>query len=229
MVGYTPVSRNDQFSAYDERPDPKGPGQQGVLFRKVAPAQSNAVRYGEQPPVNKWSPTTDRATRAGAVHGIPSELFHGTAARLQPGSLIQPGKPANFDGENSNGHGKTDDVNHERVYATANMHDAYRFSRIAQETRRNNGSTSARAHVYRVEPAGPMQADSEDDDYSAGYNDTGVPDLGAYQSKQPLRVLNEVQFSEAKEAHRAYNEDELGEEPGSYEFAEKTPEQRYGW
>jgi hypothetical protein len=66
-----------------------------------------------------------------------------------------------------------------------------------------------------------MQADSEDTDYSAGYSDTGVPELGAYQSKKPLRVLNEVQFSDAKEAWRGYNEDELGEEPGSYDYAEK--------
>ena len=219
------VSRTDEFhSAYDERPDPKGPGQQGVLFRKVAPAQSDAVRYGKREGEGEYP--TDRATRAGAVHGVPGALYHGTAAKLKPGSLIVPGKKGNYPDHSSGvvaAHGKTMDEAHEHVFATEELHYAYSAAKIAQG---NRGTASARAHVYRVEPTGPVQADAEDEDYRTGYSEE--PSLGAYQSKRPLRVLNEVQFSVAQEAHRSYNEDELGEAPGSYEFAKK-PRQEEMW
>lgn len=226
-----PPLNPEQFSAYDERPDPRGPGQQGVLFRRVAPAMSEQTRYHHPPVEHSYDAEVDRFTAQGAVHNIPTELYHGTAAKLKPGSLIRPGQHPNFGTRGANfGHGISADVNREHVFATGNLADAYRYARIAQQS--GNWNTDyARPHVYRVQPTGPVQADAEDADYRAGYSDT--PDLEAYQSKQPYRVLSRVQFPEAKEAYRSYMEDELGSEPGKYEFADKTPEQRheerYGW
>lgn len=39
------MSNTEQLSEYDERPDPKTPGKQGVLFRRVAPAMTHEYRY----------------------------------------------------------------------------------------------------------------------------------------------------------------------------------------
>lgn len=249
MVGNRPAEFNTGLSAYDERPDPKGPGQQGVLFRKVAPAMDQRVREHLAPehPMGYWTGRFNagrqydryndesnwkdtRLLKGRATGMVPSELYHGTSARLKPGSQIEPGRPSNFPPGSE--HGSTMDTNAEHVFATQNLHDAYRFARVAQE--RNGG----RAAVYKVQPTSSVQTDAEDADTRGGYNtdpETGqsYAELGAFQSKKPLRVLNKVQFSKAKEAYRSQMEDEMGEEPGKYEFAEKTPAQRqmarYGW
>jgi len=221
------------FSAYDERPDPKGPGQQGVLFRKVAPAQNQDKRQHLVPEEQSQYAKSkhiqpelkdERLLKGRATGMVPEELYHGTSARLKPGSLITPGRPGNYPGQSTGGaaaHGKTMDENHEHVFAATELHHAYSAAKVAQENKVNNGSTSARPHVYRVQPTGPVQIDAEDADTRAGYSDSAE----AFQSKKPLRVMNEVQFADAKESYRSEMEDEQGYDPGAYPFAPKVKQE----
>lgn len=236
--------RNPQLSAYDERPDPKRPGQQGVLFRNQAPAMSEETRYGGMTPATALKKQDagdynarpdDRATRRGRVSnlqgfGTDEGLYHGTASKLKPGSIIRPGKQQNYSPEGGpdttgNGHGRTADVNKQHAFATSSMHLAHSAARVAQENRQSGvtgprgGNADARPYVYKVEPVGPVQSDAEDVDHRAGYS---MEHNGEVQSKQGFRVLHPVQFHEHQEAYRAYNEDELGSEPGSYPHAPKV-------
>jgi hypothetical protein len=219
---------SQQFSAYDERPDPKKPGQQGVLFRKVAPAMDQRRRehlapersladfsrrsWSSKDPVAAYNDPEnwrDERLAKGRATGLVdvNALVHGTAARLKPGSLIKPGKPSNWVG-------RTADVNSEYAFATPNLHDAFRYAHKAKESGNRN---SGRPGVYRVQPTGPVQIDPEDEDARAGYSEGA----DAFQSKHPFKVLSKVQFSDAQEAWREHNEDDMGMEPGSYEYAPK--------
>ena len=205
---------------YDERPDPRRPGQQGVLFRNVAPAMDQSKRQHQvHGDFGKDYPDTldERVLKGRATGSVPPVLYHGTAARMRPGNLIQPGKPANFEGYATNtGHGMTQDIHHTHVFATRNLHDAYRFAMVAQE--HHPGSQAA---VYEVQPTGPVQTDPEDVDARTGYGGAE-----SFQSKHPLRVLNKIQFSQARDAYKDYMENELGALPGDYEFA---PKPRNDW
>lgn len=212
---------------WDMRPDPKKPGQQGVLFRREAPARGTPdQRRGIVP--GRWGDVEDtRHTQGGRVHGIPSELYHGTAARLKPGSLITPGRPQNYDPYVNTGYGKTQDINREHVFAASELHYAHSAARVAQERRKmRNPSSYGRAYVYRVQPTGPVQSDAEGDRGAEDYVEN-------FQSKRPFRVLSRIQFGEHQEAYRAYMEDELGEKPGTYQWSPPTTEMQrelgYRW
>lgn len=242
-----------QFSAYDERPDPKKPGQQGVLFRKVAPAQDQRTRQHLAPeatlgqmaqsysakqrganPVDLYNEESNwkdvRQLKGRATGMVPpgGVLTHGTAARLKPGSMIKPGQAPNFGtpGARLNDYGTTADVHRENAFAGTDLAGAHRFARIAQEMRnQRTGRTDARANVYNVQPVGPIQTDPEDSDAREGYADPDEPH--AFQSKQGFKVLNKVQFGEHQEAYRELHEEEYGDEPGAYPWAPKTPQQRF--
>lgn len=211
-----------QFSEYDERPDPKGPGQQGVLFRKEAPARGTSdQRRGIY--TDKWGDQKDHRLERGRATGmLPGDgvLYHGTSSRLKPGSLITPGKSANFEPyENGFGNGNTLDVNHEHVFATPHLHDAYRYAKVSQEVQSSQRGTRRGAHVYEVQPTGPVQTDAEDSDSRHSYSDQAE----SFQSKTPYRVLRALPIAHAQEEYRAYHEDELGSEPGAYPYAPKPP------
>lgn len=216
-----PNLSDDQFSEYDERPDPKGPGQQGVLFRKEAPARGTPdQRRGIH--VDRWGEERDERIMKGRATGfVPRELYHGTSSRFKPDSKVQPGKPANFEGYNS-GYGKTQDVNHEHVFATPNLHDAYRYAMVSQDMQSKNRGVERRPHVYRVQPTGPVQLDPEDRE---NVYEGNPPE--AFQSKHPFRVLNPIQLSQARDEYQYYMEDELGERPGNYQFAPKPRMEDY--
>jgi hypothetical protein len=236
-------------TGYDERPDPRGPGQQGVLFRREAPARANLRaerdhlgptpedqaqyirhrdfgRYGRGPDQNAPKPEEyDLRALKGRVTGLVSHdeirdgLYHGTAARLNPGSMIRPGQTPNFGTNGQNwGNGQSKDVNRENAFATGGLANAYHYAQNAREMRETRGNVqrgNARAHVYRVQPTGPVSFDAEDEDARMGYGEG----ISQFQSKHPFRVMNHVQFGDAQEAYRSHMEDELGDEPGQYKYA----------
>lgn len=142
--------------------------------------------------------------RVTGTHGVDlgTGLYHGTAARLKPGSLINPGHAQNF------APGMSADTKRENVFATNTLVNAYHYAKTAKEVRENRGSAakgSVRAHVYRVQPTGPVSYDREDEDARTGYSEPGTdePEL-QFQSRHPLRVLHEVQFGAARKAYQDY-------------------------
>lgn len=66
-----------------------------------------------------------------------------------------------------------------------------------------------------MQPTGPVQIDGED---SAREDNYGHAE--AFQTRLGYRVLRALPI--AQEAYRNYMEDEMGEAPGSYQFAPKT-------
>lgn len=217
---------SDQFSAYDERPDPKKPGQQGVLFRKEAPARGTPdERRGISE--NEWGDRTDaRRERGRATGEMPNDgiLYHGTSSRLKPGSLITPGHEANFEGAEFGPyqHGKTHDVNHEHVFATPHLHDAYRYAKVSQEVQSATRGSRRRAFVYEVQPTGPVQIDHEDEDAR-----TGNAEAQAFQTKHPYRVVGVHPMASAQSAYVWQMEDEYGMERGEYPYSPKNTTRHY--
>jgi Rifampin ADP-ribosyl transferase len=248
----------DEGAGFDQKPMSSG-FQQGTLFRREAPARANLhaerdhlgptpedqaryIRhrdfgaYNKPPDPNTPKPEEyDLRQLKGRVPPefkpqIEEGLYHGTAARLQPGSMLRPGQKPNFGAIGDNwGNGQSADTKRENVFATADMANAFRYSQNAREMREsgphaNVAKGNARAHVYQVQPTGPVSFDKEDTDARMGYKDPSDSDV-QFQSKSPLRVLHPVQFSDAQEAYRSRMEDDYGEEPGNYQYAPRVRQQ----
>lgn len=211
-------------------PDPEDLNRHRNSFNRN-PAQYEQ-RYGRFSPENvaQWDGEVDLRQLKGRVTGntnfdLGHDLFHGTAARLKPGSLISPGRNPNFGTNGQNwGNGQSLDTKRENVFATPSMANAFNYAQNAREMRETRGNVTkgnGRAYVYRVQPTGPVSFDKEDVDARHGYNDPG-DETTQFQSRHPLRVLHPVQFHEAQEAYRSYMEDDLGNEPGQYKYAPRV-------
>lgn len=173
-----------QFSAYDERPDPKKPGQQGTLFRKVAPAREG---FGSQ---KEGARQPDKEPYTGIVRYMnPHELYHGSiSGSLRPGRLIRPGRPSNWPG-------KTKDYNAEHVFATGDLTQAYHHAMRAATNAQKPPA------IFRVQPTGPVQYDVEtrpDKEWYDPENDDTDP---VYQSKKPMRVMERIPIQEARDEY----------------------------
>lgn len=101
-------------------------------------------------------------------HG-PQRFYHGTKLELQPGDLIEPGRPPNF--------GKLDRKT-THVYLTATMDAAVWGAELAL------GEGPGR--IYVVEPTGPIMDDPNLTDTKFAGNPTK-----SYRSRHPLRVTGE--------------------------------------
>lgn len=196
---------SSQFSAYDERPDQKKPGQQGVLFRKVAPARNDepgsqlqGARYQEK------SPNTGNAT---GYLGYGQDLYHGTSSTKKPGERITPGRASNW--MTTMGR-MTRDTKSQRVYATNDLEQAYHF---AMRSARQRGG---RPQVYTVKPTGPMQVDEENrppegwnpnisDDQFGGWDAEDDYEPKNFQSYKPLRITGRVPIREARDEYETNN------------------------
>lgn len=187
---------------YDERPDPGRSGQQGVLFRRTAPAMDQdkrnrvertgghvpgwSVGHPEKDDVWQEGPPVSQRPLAGWVADLPSSLYHGTAANMRPGDMIVPGHRANFD---RGAEGGSLDASGEHAFATSSVADAEKYARNAAGIQEVRGSAGATPRVFRVQPVGPVQSDAED--YSR-QDPSYTPD--SFQSRQGFRVLHELQF-----------------------------------
>lgn len=114
---------------------------------------------------------TDGARACAACRGTGvARFFHGTKADLEPGDLIEPGRPANF-GE------------HRRianyVYFTGTLDAATWGAELA----RGEG----RGRIYIVEPTGAFEDDPNLTDKKFPGNPTK-----SYRSREPVRVLGEL-------------------------------------
>lgn len=98
----------------------------------------------------------------------PSILYHGTAARLRPGSLIRPGRKPNFGGDSVDRNGRS-----VYVYATNDPDTAYWYAEtLAKMVGRRFG------YIYEVTPTGELLADRQE---------------GDFKSASPLRVIGVYQ------------------------------------
>jgi Rifampin ADP-ribosyl transferase len=102
-----------------------------------------------------------------------SAYYHGTAADLSAGALIEPGRAHNF----------AHLAGTDSVYFTPRLESARWYAMLAADL--------AQGRVYQVEPTGSHAPDPE----SAG---SFVPPSlsGARASEYPLRVIREVQPDE---------------------------------
>lgn len=173
-----------QFSAYDERPDPKKPGQQGALFRKVAPAREG---FGSQ---KEGARQPDKEPYTGIVRYLnPNELYHGSVSgSLRPGRLIRPGRASNWGM-------RSKDITRSHVFATGDITQAYHHAMNAAQKQ------GKRPAIFKVQPTGPIQYDQEvrpERDYYDPENDYVDP---VYQSKKPMRVTERVPIKEARDEY----------------------------
>lgn len=108
----------------------------------------------------------------------PQQFYHGTTADLEPGALISPGGTPN--------HARSDPG---AVYMTEHPEHAQNWAAVASRKAEYSwmmdrpGTRKFPAHVYQVEPTGPVEPD--------GNTDSRVWP-GSYQSAHPLRVLGRV-------------------------------------
>jgi rifampin ADP-ribosylating transferase len=109
---------------------------------------------------------------------ISGPFLHGTAAALQAGDLIEPGRWSHFRPDRPLPH----------VYFTNRPETAAWGAELASAlTAREGGSDAPPARVYEVEPTGPFEDDPNVTDKRFPGNPTR-----SYRSRQPLRVLAEV-------------------------------------
>ena len=99
-------------------------------------------------------------------------LYHGTAAALEPGDLLVPGRPSNY----------RPDVVMNHVYVTALRDGAGLAAELAVELA--GGGTP---RVYLVRPTGPIEDDPNVTDKKFPGNPTR-----SYRSASPFEVVAEV-------------------------------------
>ena len=104
-------------------------------------------------------------------------FFHGTKADLAVGELLVSGRESNFDD------GRV--MNY--VYFTATLDAATWGAELA--------AGQGRGRIYVVEPTGPMEDDPNVTDKKFPGNPTR-----SYRSKQPLRIVGELESWEAYDA-----------------------------
>lgn len=108
---------------------------------------------------------------AASDHLQERQFFHGTTAKLQPGDMIEPGRPKNFAGSLDG-----------KVYFTPHVESARDYAFAL-----GGFSDPPSEHTYRVEPTGPHELDPE------GIGSFVRPSLqGSRMSGHPLRVVGEV-------------------------------------
>lgn len=96
-------------------------------------------------------------------------FYHGTKAELEPGDLIEPGRPPNF--------GKKDRIT-TYAYLTGTLDAAAWGAELA--------IGEGQGRIYIVEPTGPIMDDPNLTDTKYKGNPTK-----SYRSKHPLRVIGE--------------------------------------
>lgn len=195
-----------RLTGYDERPDPGRPGQQGVLFRRTAPAQDQDKRnHIGYKPVSQYSENYEWAepgkgkyagkrvlpydTRMmkGRVTGYlnPEDLMHGSNHEIEPGDSIRPGE---HEANDMLGHGEGLTENGRRLHAYATP-----SRMIAEEYGRN---------VYDVRPTGPVHLDPEymnQNDPMEIEDQLQMGEFPAVRSKYPFRVLQQHQFGSGED------------------------------
>jgi rifampin ADP-ribosylating transferase len=108
-----------------------------------------------------------------------TRFYHGTKADLKPGDLLGAGYSSNYGARNAN----------PWVYFTGTLDAAIWGAELAQG--------DARERIYVVEPTG----DYVDDPNLTDKKYPGNPTL-SYRSREPLRVLGEVETWEGHSAER---------------------------
>ena len=114
-----------------------------------------------------WTPITFENCSA-----VGGPFYHGTAAKFKPGDLVAAGFGSNYEKGRISNH----------VYFSCTV-----ASLAAQLAAALTGA-GGRGHVYLVEPTGPF----EDDPNVTNKRFRGNP-TRSYRSKQPLRVIEEVE------------------------------------
>lgn len=148
------------------------------------------------------------------------QYLHGTAARVRRGSMIVPGKSANFESAADVDTAGSSDTGREHAFATTELDEAYRYAENARWKRmaRNMGRAQksmpeglspgeqgrrleaaasgrrTRGHVYEVEPVGHVEPDPEDSRPEAGLEPQ------SFQSKEGFRVVGRVPYRQARQA-----------------------------
>ncbi|RYJ06198.1 MAG: NAD(+)--rifampin ADP-ribosyltransferase [Actinomycetales bacterium] len=107
---------------------------------------------------------------------VPFEVFregtylHGTKADLQPGDLLVPGRPSNFEADLAMRH----------VYVTETLDAATWGAELAQG--------EGRGRIYVVEPTGDVEDDPNVTDKKMPGNPTR-----SYRTTEPVRVVSELE------------------------------------
>ena len=104
---------------------------------------------------------------------VRGPFYHGTAAQLMPGALLEAGRPSNYEAGRRSNH----------VYFSALIEPAAWGAELAVALTGADGP----GHVYLVEPTGPF----EDDPNLTHKRFPGNP-TRSFRSRSPLRILAEV-------------------------------------
>lgn len=144
------------------------------------PGPTKPPQIGENPGSAGWATQGDPDTWDSitpnelgdrvASAGEP-EYFHGTRYPFRPGDLIEPGRKSN------QGYGDPND----RVFFSHRPEIAHFFAESADDP---EGHEDARPRVFRVEPTGPHEMDTDERPEDAER-------AGSRQSRHPLRVIDE--------------------------------------
>lgn len=143
------------------------------------------------------------------------DLYHGTASRMRPGTMITPGRPSNYEDV-------TADTDAEHVFATNDLTTAWHHAQNASSIR-NAGKVVYRRgmspddfgenpenvprpiyrpsapRVYPVTPTGDVHVDQEALDAGQTAPDPDAEDpADAFQSRHPFRVTGRDIGSEAQ-------------------------------
>lgn len=118
---------------------------------------------------------------------ITGPFYHGTAARLEAGTLLSPGFESNYQ------QGRISD----NIYFTALPAPA---ATLAAELAVALTGAEPPGHIYLVEPTGPF----EDDPNVTNKRFPGNP-TKSYRSIHPLRILEEVEDWEPTDPDRIRN------------------------
>ena len=113
-----------------------------------------------------WVPTTFEN-----CHSVVGPFYHGTAAKLEAGSLLVPGYASNYQKGRISNH----------VYFSSTV------ASLAAQLATALTGVEGRGHVYVVEPTGPF----EDDPNVTNKRFRGNP-TKSYRSRHPVRVIGEV-------------------------------------
>lgn len=97
------------------------------------------------------------------------ELLHGTKADLEPGDLLVPGRPSNYESGRVSNH----------VYVTRTLDAAAWGAELA--------TGEARPRIYVVQPLGDLEDDPNVTDKRLPGNPTR-----SYRTREPVRVVGEL-------------------------------------
>lgn len=127
-------------------------------------------------PDEPWVPVTSENCAQ-----VPGPFYHGTAAALNVGELLVPGKESNYQKGRISNH----------IYFSATV------ASLAAQVAAALTGVGGRGHVYIVEPTGPF----EDDPNVTNKRFPGNP-TKSYRSRHPLRIVGEVEDWEEHSAER---------------------------